>query len=1197
MANLSSPPRKGTAEPEGKGSAHVTFRVRAETLGHGESLFLTPVDGVGAAGAGRVPLFTTAKTHPLYATRAPLSLGLPAAASADGEGPLYRYRYAVYRAGVFHRWEEASDGGDVDECRHRDAAEGQPTAAQTRNFRQMPLRLFHPGELYAANDVLGVTAAPPDIDHVKVRQKYSSVGSLARKNSASAASLYGLGANRPAPGSAGDPGGAKKKVGFAPTPSPRHQRPAPPKKPAVTLTSSDGLIVVSAFLPVHLTRSDHGEWSADWDYEALLSMQTHLRVTRVGTVKWRGWHGNVGGGESRESGVPADERQKVEAALRPFNCVPVWVPTNLFGEMYNGFCKGVLWPILHNVSSVYSSPSGVNSGRPMKREVEPYDSDYAEYSMDDVAQGPIHGDGGREGELWAAFTAVNRYFTDVIIQCFNEGDLIWIHGFHLMILPSFLTRRISMAKIGIFFHTPFPSSEIFRTLWCREDLLRGMLNADQVGFHLFEYARHFLTCCRRLLGLNYGMFPDASGGYNLAIDTNGRHVSVTSIHAGVEPPVLHQVLSHRSTVERVASIRNQFRGRVIFAAIDRMESLKGIPLKLIALERFIQRCPEWAGKIVLVQVGISAFERGDDYTKTRNEVLSMVANVNGRWPGTIQFQECAESEMRLQQRMALLKAADVVMVTTIRDGLNLIPLEFTIAHLDALREPAGGVDGRRRGLCILSEFSSCTRVMRGALHVNPWKVSEIATAFYQALTMSEDERRRRVSIASEFVTRVTTQRWALAVMLDLKGVQKNEEAGRYAGAGLGLGFRLLGMDSGFNPLDANSVARAYRNAKSRLVLLDYGGTILANDNLDGLQRFQFVKKSRPPSVPKDRLISTLKELCSDSKNTVFVVSGKERHSLTKTLCHIPNLGLAAEHGMFVSWPTSKVGGKRRWETLVPNQDQSWRSIAITIMEVYTSRTHGSYIEETEMKVLWQYRDADPEFGYLQSRELEDHLSNVLRGFAVDILHGGVEEGGYVEVRPKGVNKGVVSMHIIKNLEEIADKRRLDFALVIGDDHCDEPMLSVMRQIGRRASEARFGKSGQPLAPLPATIAQVDVSSCDDYISTNLQCFTSTVGKKPSAAANYVNDVDDVHELLESLVKITARETVHSGFYSVVDLKSMSDVNPSPGVGLKPVLSMGELHSAQATFIDNQPPAKLSANLNEFLGTIEQDDDEEEDMFF
>ena len=245
----------------------------------------------------------------------------------------YRYRYAIYRAGVFHRWEKSSDGGDIEDFRHQ--RERQQADAENI-VHQVPMRLFHAGELYTVNDVLGITVGPPDIDHIKVRQKFSSVSSLARKNSSnSAASLYGLNASRPASSSAmSDSGGSKKKVGFAPQPAPSHRYDScTPTKQAVHLTSSDGLIVVSAFLPVHLTRSDNGEWSADWDYEALLSMQTHLRVTRVGTVKWRGWHGNVGGGASSESGVPVDERHKVEAALRPFNCVPVWVPTNLFGEM------------------------------------------------------------------------------------------------------------------------------------------------------------------------------------------------------------------------------------------------------------------------------------------------------------------------------------------------------------------------------------------------------------------------------------------------------------------------------------------------------------------------------------------------------------------------------------------------------------------------------------------------------------------------------------------------------------------------------------------------------------------------------------------------------------------------------------------------------------------------------------------------
>lgn len=538
----------------------------------------------------------------------------------------------------------------------------------------------------------------------------------------------------------------------------------------VHLNSTDGLVVVSAFLPVVVHRSETSEepkWTADWDYEALLSMQTHLRVTRVGVVKWKGWHGNWGANQQQQTsssssssggaaavatkepvGVPINERHLVEDCLRPFNCVPVWIDPLVFGEMYTGFCKGILWPVLHNVTSVYASHK--------KEDEEDKEADdhlaqtqseqqqFSELCRDDVEQGPIHGGRGREKELWSAYNQVNRKFSEVVVQCFNEGDLVWIHGFHLLILPSYLTRRISMAKIGIFLHTPFPSSEIFRTLWCREDLLRGILNADQVGFHLFEYARHFLTCCRRLLGLNYGMIPDGNGGYTLAIDTNGRHVAVTSIHAGIEPPVLNQILRHESVLREAHAIRQRHPGKTIFCSIDRLESLKGVPLKLLALERFLKRCPEWIGRIVLIQIGITAWERGDDYIKNRDEVNEMVNRLNESYPGTVVFQELPDWQMRLQQRLALMKASDVVMVTPIRDGLNLIPLEFTVAHHDCLT-PEGQRDRRRRGLVILSEFTSSTRVMRGALHVNPWKISEIAFAFRQALTMNDEERLKRVT--------------------------------------------------------------------------------------------------------------------------------------------------------------------------------------------------------------------------------------------------------------------------------------------------------------------------------------------------------------------------------------------------------------------------------------------------------------------
>lgn len=370
------------------------------------------------------------------------------------------------------------------------------------------------------------------------------------------------------------------------------------------------------------------------------------------------------------------------------------------------------------------------------------------------------------------------------------------------------------------------------------------------------------------------------------------------------------------------------------------------------------------------------------------------------------------------------------------------------------------------------------------------------------------------------------------------------------------------------------------------------------------------------------MLNTLKELCSDRKNIVFLVSGKERHSLTKVFGHIPRLGLAAEHGMYLSWPGKALSEKRHWESLVPITDRSWRSVTMTIMEVYTSRTHGSYIEETEMKVLWQYRDADLEFGYLQARELEDHLSNCLRGFPVDILHGGMEEGGYVEVRPKGVNKGVLAMKVIKNFPAIAQSERIDFCLTLGDDHCDEPMLSVMRQIGRRVQDARRIKQGDdPLPDLPSTMALVDVSSCDEYVAPSLQVFTCTVGKKPSAAANYLHDVTEVHELLDALVKVSARD---HRYYSSVDLRNYAQENQgswgrNTGLGarigsassLPKSMSLGQLQAAMnedtggnlMSMMDSSDTSMdgaqqpISSNLGEYLGAIQDEDDEEDGVFF
>jgi len=283
-----------------------------------------------------VPLYTSPTMYPWYTARTPVTLKV----NASSEDVVYIYRYGVFRAGVFHRWENRDDA--MNNLAADDEIELVPTikpASHEDIQHCLPLRLLSEGELYMVSDILGQTSKNPDIEHIHTRQKdaMAEISSLISNTNISSgrnsqANLGTLAGNNVTDER------SKKKVAFAPPPprSRTHSNEIPTlmKKSSVYLDSTDGLIVVSAFLPVHLNRTETGEWTADWDYESLLSMQTHLRVTRVGIVKWRGWHGNKGVTGSPEGGVPESERSKVEQCLKAFNCVPVWIEHSLFGQMY-----------------------------------------------------------------------------------------------------------------------------------------------------------------------------------------------------------------------------------------------------------------------------------------------------------------------------------------------------------------------------------------------------------------------------------------------------------------------------------------------------------------------------------------------------------------------------------------------------------------------------------------------------------------------------------------------------------------------------------------------------------------------------------------------------------------------------------------------------------------------------------------------
>jgi trehalose 6-phosphate synthase/phosphatase len=312
------------------------------------------------------------------------------------------------------------------------------------------------------------------------------------------------------------------------------------------------------------------------------------------------------------------------------------------------------------------------------------------------------------------------------------------------------------------------------------------------------------------------------------------------------------------------------------------------------------------------------------------------------------------------------------------------------------------------------------------------------------------------------------------------------------------------------------VNKSYRNSSShRLIVLDWGGTLVAeNDTVDTLQAYAVARGIGTRSGPTEILKSTLEALCSDPKNTVFVVSGKEMLAVSAFFGDVKGLGLGAEHGFYYRWPvigqtpvpigSPRSSFKLKWQAMLQlsASDQLWKDPAKKLMELYTDRTHGTYIEQKGNALLWQFSDADPEFGYIQSKELEEHLTELMADHSVDVIRGGGVSGGYIEIRPAGVSKGLFLKHALDVLE--SQKVQVDFLLAIGDDSSDEPMFE-----------------------------QIQVLKSHE----NLTAYSVAVGKKPTAARAYVDDPAAVLELITTLTKSNA---LVRGYGSSAEIFSSSD---------------------------------------------------------
>ncbi|KAK4523787.1 hypothetical protein GAYE_SCF00G1683 [Galdieria yellowstonensis] len=796
------------------------------------------------------------------------------------------------------------------------------------------------------------------------------------------------------------------------------------------------LLIVLYRLPVIAKRTSNG-WSFKWDDDALYLTSVGLRDGLQGKIRFY-WIGIL----NCEDDVPEDEQEGVTQALMDrFNCIPVFVPKVTLTKFYQGFCKGVLWPLFHMIIQVTD-------------------------------------DGGHtkqfDRSLWHVYCLVNRKFADVVVGVYHESDLIWIHDYHLMVLPSQLRRKLSGAKIGFYLHIPWPSSEIYRSLPVRDELLRGLLSASLLGFHLFDYARHFLSACTRLLNLEH-----ESRRGSLGVEYGGRHVMIRVSHIGIDPKRFQEYQKKPEVVSKTEELKQKFKDKIVLGAIDDLDIVKGISLKLMALDFLLANYSSYRNRIVLNQVAIPKAARVKE--NVRNEIRSLVNQINERY-GNQNYQPVMyfEREISFDERVAMYSRADAFFLTPIRDGLNLVPYEYIVSASEG------------KGQLILSEFTGCSRALSGAVRVNPWNVEEVASVIDRVMQLDQNEISRKLQADYKYVTAHSTMEWAESFLADLERASEPINRVTKLGLGFGVGFRLLEFE-GFRHLSTDMVLHKFQKSQRRLLLLDYDGTLTRSGNHAN-------RMAHAWATPTSAVMNNLAELSQDTRNIVFIMSGRRKEVLEQTFEQHPRIALSAEHGFHYRWNRDQP-----WQVMYPDADLSWLEVAHEIMVSYTERTDGSYIEEKTAGLVWHFVDADPEFGSWQAKEMHDHLESVLSAFGVQVITG----NGWVQVRLKDVNKGAMVKRILDELSSNTP----DFVFCCGDDRTDEDMFAFL--------ETTF-----------------EASEHHDGI------FTCTVGAKPSNARYYLRDNDEVADLLAVLATTrnragAARSYTVNDFHLSEEEKSIS----------------------------------------------------------
>jgi trehalose 6-phosphate synthase/phosphatase len=584
-----------------------------------------------------------------------------------------------------------------------------------------------------------------------------------------------------------------------------------------------------------------------------------------------------------------------------------------------------------------------------------------------------------DNDCFEAYSRINKLFADKIVEIYQPGDVIWVHDYQLMLLPQMIRERLPDATIGFFLHIPFPSYEIFRllpTAW-KTAILKGMLGADLVGFHTHDYVQHFMQSTKMILRVD--------NQFN-TVQYNNRLIRTDLFPIGIDYKKFRNAITDDVVVNISTSLEQRFMPYKIIFSVDRLDYTKGLNYRLKGFEEFLHRYPEWREKVVFIFNIIPSRDVIPEYINRRKEIQEMVSAINGKY-ATLHWQPLMYryNHLGFEELCALYQSADVALITPLRDGMNLVAKEYIASCID-------------KGVLILSELTGAASELNEALLVNPTDSTEVSNAINDALTMPLIEQRSRLSYMQRRIGEYHVGKWTTDFLNELQTSKSEQQKQK---------VNVLRQD------ELSSILENYRRSDTRCLLLDYDGTLAPFKNLPSL------------ASPGNEMLDLLNNLSADERNQVVIISGRDGETLEKWLGHLP-VTLVAEHGACIRYKNES------WQEQV-SVTPEWKDQVRPLLELFSSRCVGSFIEEKRNTLAWHYRNTHPDLGFTRSRELRNSLLQLTANTPLQVIDG----NKVLEVRLVGIDKGATCQKLMSRFNP-------DFTICLGDDTTDEDMFRLLR---------------------------------------------------------------------------------------------------------------------------------------------------------